>query len=370
MDIQHDVMNYRERMGAALCGLYRGYGYQPYKMCKFEEYDLYARNKDFLCSDAVLTFTDLGGKLMALKPDVTLSIVRNTRDEGAGVQKVYYTENVYRAVGGSFHEILQSGLECIGSIDVYQISEVLILAAESLRRISSRSVLVLSQMDILSALLDSLRAAEPCRRELLRCIAAKSVHELTAVCASAGLNPERTERLVRLLQTAGTPAEVFPMLDALGCGDSALKLLRNVCRNLEAVGLGDMLRIDFSVVSDMTYYNGIIFKGYVDGVPVSVLSGGQYDRLMRRMGRAAGAIGFAVYLDALERLKDLPPEYDTDLVLLYRDGDDLAALCTAVRELTDRGQRVTVAQALPEKLRYRQAARLKGSEVELIGTHA
>ena len=52
----------------------------------------------------------------------------------------------------------------------------------------------------------------------------------------------------------------------------------------------------------MNYYNGIVFKGFVSGIPASVLSGGQYDNLMEKMGKKARAIGFAVYLDELERL--------------------------------------------------------------------
>lgn len=64
------------------------YGYNEYKMNKFEEYDLYVKNKDFLISKNVITFTDTNGKLLALKPDVTLSIVKNTKD-GMGVKKVF-----------------------------------------------------------------------------------------------------------------------------------------------------------------------------------------------------------------------------------------------------------------------------------------
>ena len=60
--------------------LYQSYGYQPYKMSRFEEYDLYAKNKSFLVSENILTFTDTNGKLMALKPDVTLSIIKNIPD--------------------------------------------------------------------------------------------------------------------------------------------------------------------------------------------------------------------------------------------------------------------------------------------------
>ena len=58
--------------------LYQRHGYLPYKMSKFEEYDLYVRNKSFLVSEQILTFTDMDGKLMALKPDVTLSILKNS----------------------------------------------------------------------------------------------------------------------------------------------------------------------------------------------------------------------------------------------------------------------------------------------------
>ena len=65
--------------------LYRRHGYLPYRMSKFEPYELYLRNKRFLLSEDILTFTDTDGRLMALKPDVTLSIVKNTR-ETAGAQ--------------------------------------------------------------------------------------------------------------------------------------------------------------------------------------------------------------------------------------------------------------------------------------------
>ena len=122
-----------ERAVFALRELYRGYGYLPFKMSKFEEYDLYVRNKDFLVSDRVITFTDMGGKLLALKPDVTLSIIKNGEDRPGEKQKVCYNENVYRVSGSTHHfkEILQTGLECIGDLDSYDICEVVTLAAAS-----------------------------------------------------------------------------------------------------------------------------------------------------------------------------------------------------------------------------------------------
>ena len=115
-----------------LCGLYGSFGYSRYKMNKFEEYDLYARNKDFLVADSVITFTDTNGKLMALKPDVTLSIAKNCRDLPGTVSKLYYDESVYRVSKGtnSFKEIRQLGVECTGDVDDYCILETLSLALE------------------------------------------------------------------------------------------------------------------------------------------------------------------------------------------------------------------------------------------------
>ena len=108
-------MQLSEQVAFDLRALYSRYGYSQYKMSKFEEYDLYARNKDFLISENVITFTDLSGKLMALKPDVTLSIVKNTTDQVPWVQKLYYNENVYRTAKGAagYREIMQTGLEVL-----------------------------------------------------------------------------------------------------------------------------------------------------------------------------------------------------------------------------------------------------------------
>ena len=135
MNINSGILKYDEKASCILRSLYKQYGYKQYKMNKFEEYELYLENKDFLISDNIITFTDTNNKLMALKPDVTLSIIKNLSKENTDLQKLFYTENVYRISDRteSFKEIMQVGLECIGNIDTYCIYEVLKLAAESLK---------------------------------------------------------------------------------------------------------------------------------------------------------------------------------------------------------------------------------------------
>ena len=82
----------------------------------------------------------------------------------------------------------------------------------------------------------------------------------------------------------------------------------------------DMLQVDFSLVSDLNYYNGIVFKGYVEGVPSAVLSGGQYDKLMKKMSHSSRAIGFAVYLDMLDMACEAPVESENVLNIALPKG--------------------------------------------------
>jgi len=99
-----------ESISFALRSLYRSYGYLRYKMNKFEEYEIYVRNRGLIISESVITFTDTNGKLMALKREATLSIAKNSRNVPGCVQKVYYNKNVCRVSGVHFfRKIVQLG---------------------------------------------------------------------------------------------------------------------------------------------------------------------------------------------------------------------------------------------------------------------
>ncbi len=350
----------------ALRGLYEQHGYAPYKMSKFEEYDLYVRNKDFLISDGVITFTDTDGKLMALKPDVTLSIIKNSREQTGCVQKVYYNENVYRVSEDAhcFKEILQTGLECMGDIDDGTLYEVLTLAAESLRRIHPRAVLDIAHRGVIEDLLAPFAPTDEVLTAVYRCIREKNAHELVAVCETYGLPAPVADILTALIHTYGAPEQVLPRLREL-LGDTApIKQLKRLSAAFAGTEYAEMIRIDFSVVAAGRYYNGIVFKGFVADSPDSVLSGGQYDKLMHKMGRHGGAVGFAVYLDRLGRQEDRP-DYDVDTLLLYPAGCDLAALTKTADDLRKDGS-VMLQKEIPEKLTYRRLFRFENGEVKAL----
>lgn len=363
------VLTNEEQVIFTLRSLYDSYGYSRFKMSKFEEYDLYARNKDFLISDSVITFNDADGKLLALKPDVTLSIIKNS-DDTKGVKKVYYNENVYRVSKSthSFKEIMQVGLECIGQIDDYCIAEVLLLAAKSLKSISEACVLDISHLGIVSDIIDREGVSADIRSKLVKCIGEKNEHDIYKVCDEAGISEDCCAALCSLCSIYGSPKSVIERLKTMSAVINPVMLnqLEVVTSALEKEGLVDMLHIDFSVVSDTKYYNGIAFKGFVESVPDAVLSGGQYDRLMQKMGRKSGAVGFAVYIDLLQRLNAADAPYDVDTLLLYDEGCDIAKLLEAVAALNKEGFSVSAQKQLPDKITFRRLLKFNGNEVTEI----
>jgi ATP phosphoribosyltransferase regulatory subunit len=359
-----------ERAVFALRSLYRGYGYLPFKMSKFEEYDLYVRNKDFLVSDRIITFNDMGGKLLALKPDVTLSIIKNGEDIPGYKQKVCYNENVYRVSGSTHHfkEILQTGLECIGDLDTYDVCEVVTLAAASLATVSPTFVLDISHMGILSAILEDIGTGESIRREITRCIAEKNTHDLTRICAEAGIGEEDAATLCEFVGIYGEMNSVLARLaplcrrhEAAGIALSELTQLRD---HLMQTPYADRIRFDFSIVNDMTYYNGVVFCGFLDGICEGVLSGGQYNKLMRRMGRKAAAIGFALYLDLLEGLEQAAPAFDVDVLVLYDAATPVSAVTDKVEALRAEGKTVSAQRTAPDKLRYATLCDLRKEAIQ------
>ena len=302
-----EVLRPEEIAVFTLRALYSKFGYSQYKMSKFEEYDLYVRNKDFLVSENIITFTDTDGRLLALKPDVTLSIIKNSKDVPEELLKVYYNENVYRVSKGthSYKEIMQVGLECLGNVDDSALTEVLFLAEKSLDAISENYVLEIADSDIVSGVLDAFSLSDDGKKDIICYLGEKNVKGIDTVCVNEGLTKDQMDVVCQLVTLYGDIDSVLPKLSVFAINESTRKKVEQlsaILSELKFLGAGEKICVDFSVVNNMKYYNGLQFRGFIEGLPNSVLSGGQFDKLMNRMKKKSRAIGFAVYLDEIEKL--------------------------------------------------------------------
>ena len=304
MIIDQSILKFEEKVIFTLRSLYSNYGYKQFKMSKFEEYDLYSKNKDFLVSDGIITFNDTNGKLLALKPDVTLSIIKNSNDAKGVTEKYYYNENVYRIseTSHTYKEIVQTGLECIGDISKADLFEVTELALKSLENINENYVLHISDIGLLNLLLCEYSVDDDIKPQIINAIIEKNSGELKKL-----LNKDSFNAINLLIQSFGSVKESISKLKSIAKSDAskaAILQLNDICEYLSQKGYEKNITIDFSISKNDSYYSGIIFKGFINGLSSHILSGGQYDKLMKRMNRNSGAIGFAVYLDSLERVNE------------------------------------------------------------------
>ena len=305
MKIQLDNFTPAEQATFRLRALYEKAGYRKYRCSRFEEYALYQEYQRFLPDAQVVTFTDLDGKLRAIKPDVTLSIAKTAQPGAGECKRFYYNEEVCRASREShtFQTIHQMGLECMGAVDADAQAQVVDLALQSLAALEVPTVLEVSHMGFVTGLLDALQVPGPARGKLLELLNEKNAHELQAAARAAGLDEAGTEALCGLLTLHGPLEETLAAAKAAcrcPAQQAALAELEALQNCLQA-GASDVA-LDLSMADEMEYYNGLVFTGYVAGVPRAVLKGGRYDYLMQRFTPGAHAIGFAIYLDELERL--------------------------------------------------------------------
>ena len=170
MEFDLSTLQPKERASFALRALYEAAGCRKYHMGRFEEYSLYQANRSFLSSEQVITFTDLDGRLLALKPDVTLSIAKTAQPAPGETLRYYYHENVYRpsAESHTFKEIGQMGLEFLGGVDETEVQQAVCLAAQSLGQLGTDWVLEVSHMGYLFGLFDALQVPEDARAGVLR----------------------------------------------------------------------------------------------------------------------------------------------------------------------------------------------------------
>ena len=309
MELDLDLLTPLERLVLQLRCLYQQSGFHQYHMSRFEEYGLYQENRRFLSSEQVITFTDLDGRLLALKPDVTLSIAKNAQVPPDGCGRYYYSENVYRPSQEShtFREIRQIGLECIGAVDDAAAAQIVSLALESLALTGRESVLEVGHMGFVTGLLDAVGAPEHIRPRLLTCIRSRTWHELRACGTEAGLSAQGIDALCRLGQLSGPWDQVLVAAAPLalnGPMGAALEELKRLGTALETASQTAGLTVNLSLVNDMEYYNGLVLQGYLAGLPRAVLQGGRYDPLATQFRPGARAIGFALYLDELDRQRE------------------------------------------------------------------
>ncbi len=335
-----------EKTTNALRSVFSLNGYKRYEMSSFESYELYHEHRDFLKSSGIITFNDSQGKLKALKPDVTLSIIKHTSEQEKQ-SKLYYIENVFRTqeINGNIREISQMGVEYIGGDDLYAEAEIIDMAVKCLSTICEDYVLTISHASFVTSFIDSLKLNGIVKENLLIAISEKNTHTLKEIAQRENCSQSQMQTLIVLAKSNGTLSEVLNIVENFVCTDamqSAYNSLKKLNDIIKAVGISGNIKLDFSSLSakDAKYYNGIIMQGFIKGAPKAVLTGGRYDNLMRSFNKTQAAIGFAVNLSEISRASASNSDNEMDIILVYDDNCKPQTVLKALHKFQEEGKSV------------------------------
>jgi len=324
--------------------MYDSYGYKKISLPSFEEYDLYNENKDFIDRN-VLTVMSPNGKLLALRPDITLSVAKKvSKDQSLKYSKIYYQENTYnltKYVG--YEDDEQLGIELIGKESTFLDFEIINLAVKSLDIINKKSMIVLSHAGFISSVFENFDLEYEIKEQILDCINRKNSHDIQKILKKNEHISENVKKLIyKIPELSGNLENIEKELLKYEINVNTKKILSEL-KQLNSLLMKfykkSKIIFDFSVVKNLNYYNGIILQGYIEGFPNVILTGGRYDKLFEKFGVDTGAVGFAILTDGLKGYYKDTDKKDFEILIAY-DNSDFEKLVEIVNDFQKKGLRV------------------------------
>ena len=324
--------------------MYDSYGYKKISLPSFEEYDLYNENKDFIDRN-VLTVMSPNGKLLALRPDITLSVAKKvSKDQSLKYSKIYYQENTYnltKYVG--YEEDEQLGIELIGKESTFLDFEIINLAVKSLDIINKKSMIVLSHAGFISSVFENFDLEYEIKEQILDCINRKNSHDIQKILKRNEHISENVKKLIyKIPELSGNLENIEKELLKYDINDNTKKILSEL-KQLNSLLMKfykkSKIIFDFSVVKNLNYYNGIILQGYIEDFPNVILTGGRYDKLFEKFGVDTGAVGFAILTDGLKGYYKDTDKKDFEVLIAY-DDSNFEKLVEIVNDFQKKGLRV------------------------------
>ncbi len=359
--------------------IFTAYGYSEVITPGLEFYDVFNSKTRYFPPETMYKLVDGKNRLMVLRPDNTMPIARlaatRLRDEKLPL-KLYYNQSIFMVNpknSGRDDEFTQSGIEILGGESTAADYEALSLAAQALFAVDEDFRLEIGESGIFRTVVDDLNLSEEKSELIHTLIENKNYPALNE--ALDGISGSAADA-VKALPSLFGEGEVFEAAEKYMYSKelrTKLSSLRTTYDALCSMGYSGRIKVDLGLAHKKNYYTGILFRGYVEGYGLPVLSGGRYDDLLGDFGRNAAAVGFAVNVEAAAKvfLRNItePLTRPADVLVFSEKGCEIAAL-NHCSELIESG--LTVYNSLfsnsEEALQYAQSHGIK--RMDIVGANS
>jgi ATP phosphoribosyltransferase regulatory subunit len=301
----------RRRIEHAIFTVFEHWNYEEIIPPIFDYYDVFTKGMGAELEERLYRFVDREGHILALRPEFTSlvakSVATRLADQPKPLRLCYCGEVLrYEAPrGGRQREFFQIGVENIGGERVKSDAEVILVAAESLKKIGIREFQInLGEIGYFAGIVERISFSREDVTKIKTLIDLKDTVALKSELARLALSERRRHILLSLVSLTGN-SDILQAARQLVSNERSLQALDNLAAlvaELKKHKIGEHLTIDLSEVRGLDYYTGTIFRIYVPGLGFEIGGGGRYDNLLKNFGCDLPSVGFSF---SLERLMSL-----------------------------------------------------------------
>ena len=327
-DFTPDEMQKRRYLEQNMATTFTSFGYGEIQTPTFENLELFTAKSGESIINELYTFTDKGGRALALRPELTAPVIRcyvERLQMEPKPLKLFYFGNCYRydrPQKGRYREFQQAGCEVIGTGTCEATAELLALAYTLLKNTGLKNIrLNIGNLTIISAIFKKLRLLKDDQKILLPLIDKSQFDDLKIALRDCNVSEEMIDTFLEVLQTSDiTKIRSFISEDTdakteLTTMETILNLLKNAFHINE-------YEIKLSIVRGLDYYKGLVFEidAPVLGAEKQLCGGGSYDLIPLFGGTEVPTSGFAIGFDrtilALEEEMFLFPALKLDVFVI------------------------------------------------------
>ena len=296
----------------------RRWGYREVCTPEFEDLDLFTMRSGEGIVEEMYVFEDKGGRKLALRPEITASVIRMYVNEAKVAPKplrwCYFADcfRYERPQKGRYRQFWQFGVELIGADTAQADAEVITLAADMLNATGVTYDLKVGHLSFMRNLLRDL--TYPDQRRMMAFLDKKDFDSLKNTLESMN----RPDLGTSLISLAGCRdlAEAFEIAGTI----PEKERINRTAECLDAAGVDYSL--NFGIARGLDYYTGMVFEGFAQnlGAENQILGGGAYRLAHLFGGDDVASCGFAIGFDrVMVSLGDIQQKKETVVAVVCTD---------------------------------------------------
>ncbi|TGY42672.1 ATP phosphoribosyltransferase regulatory subunit [Clostridium sartagoforme] len=335
-DLTNEECLKKARAIKSINNVFNSWGYKEAITPSIEFYEGFRYEYSGLKEESVYKFFDSKGRILALRPDMTIPIVRLVSTRFKDVEetiKIRYEATIYRVFeefSGRRNEYTDCGIELINKENEFADLEALIIAIEALKATGAKNFKIeIGEVNFFKAAIEALDIAEKDKLSLSILIEKKKIEELKKFLKRLDVEDNIKKTFYKLPLLFGEGVEILEKYKELAFNTkmiNCINYLENIYKRLEALGYEEYITFDLSITPRLNFYTGIIFRGYIEGSGGIVLSGGRYDDLIDSVKKGFKAIGFSINVDELSSILDLELPKEGKYIITFSKENEIEAL--------------------------------------------